>query len=80
LARLHAKLRGYDHDYGVPGNFAGLKQFFSPALGILKKWLNRRRQWRSYNWAGDNELLAHFNIERPRIFRRPQTRVAASKA
>ena len=79
-ARLNAKLRGYYNYYGVPGNFAGLKQFFSHALGILKKWLNRRSQRRSYNWAGYNELLAHFNIERPRIFGRPQTRVAASKA
>jgi RNA-directed DNA polymerase len=80
LARLHAKLRGYYNDYGVPGNSAGLKQFFSQAIRILKKWLNRRSQRRSYNWAGYNELLAHFNIERPRIFGRPQTRVAASKA
>jgi RNA-directed DNA polymerase len=80
LARLHAKLRGYYNDYGVPGNFAGLKPFFSQALRILKKWLNRRSQRRSYNWAGYNELRAHFNIERPRIFGRPQTRVAASKA
>jgi RNA-directed DNA polymerase len=79
-ARLHAKLRGYDHDDGVPGNFAGLKPFFSQALGILKQWLNRRSQQRSYHWAGYNELLAHVNIERPRIVGRPQTSVAASKA
>jgi RNA-directed DNA polymerase len=79
-ARLHAKLRGYDNDYGGHGNFASLTQFFVSAMGILQKWLNRRSQRRSYNWAGYNELLAHFNIERPRIFGRPQTRVAASKA
>lgn len=78
-ARLNAKLRGYDHDYGVPGNFASLKQFFSQALGMLKKWLNRRSQRRSYNWAGDTELLAHFKIARPRIFGRPKTRMASSK-
>jgi hypothetical protein len=80
FARLNAKLRGYYNYYGVPGNFAGLKQFFSQALGILKKWLNRRSQRRSYNWAGYNELLAHFNLERPRIFGRPKTRMATSKA
>lgn len=80
FARLNAKLRGYYHYDGVPGNFAGLKQFFSQALGILKKWLNRRSQRRSYNWAGYNELLAHFNLERPRIFGRPKTRMAPSKA
>jgi len=80
LARLNAKRRGYDNDYGVPGNFAGLQPFFSQALGILKKWLNRRSQRRSYNGAGSNERRAHFKIERPRIVGRPQTRVAASKA
>jgi group II intron reverse transcriptase/maturase len=79
FARLNAKLRGYYNYYGVPGNAAGLKQFFSQALGILKKWLNRRSQRRSYNWAGYTELLAHFKIERPRIFGRPKTRMAASQ-
>jgi RNA-directed DNA polymerase len=79
FVRLNAKLRGYYNDYGVPGNCAGLQQFFSQVLRILKKWLNRRSQWLSYNWAGYNALLAHFNIERPRIVGRPQTRLAASK-
>jgi RNA-directed DNA polymerase len=79
FARLNAKLRGYYNYYGVPGNFASLKQFFSQALGILKKWLNRRSQRRSYNWAGYTELLAHFKIDRPRIVGRPKTRMATSK-
>ena len=79
-ARLNAKLRGYDNSYGVPGNFAGLKQFFSHALGMLKKWRNRRSQRCSYTWAGYHELRAHFNLERARIFGRPKTRMATSKA
>lgn len=79
FARLNAKLRGYYNYYGVPGNSAGLKQFFSQALGILKKWLNRRSQRRSYNWAGYTELLAHFEIARPRIVGRPKTRLATSQ-
>ncbi|MGH8057384.1 MAG: hypothetical protein ACREOH_09145 [Candidatus Entotheonellia bacterium] len=79
FARLNAKLRGYYNYDGVPGNAAGLKQFFSQALGILKKWLNRRSQRRSYNWAGYTELLAHFKIARPRIVGRPKTRLAASQ-
>jgi RNA-directed DNA polymerase len=78
-ARLNATLRGYDNYDGVPGNSAGLKQFFSQAIRILKKWLNRRSQWRSYNWAGYTELLAHFNVVRPRIVGRPTTRMATSK-
>jgi RNA-directed DNA polymerase len=80
FAGLNAKLRGYYNYYGVHGNFASLKQFFYSAMGILKKWLNRRSQRRRYTWAGDEELLARLSIERPRIVGRPQTRVAASKA
>ena len=80
FARLKAKLRGSDHDDGVPGHVAGLKPCFSHALGMLKTWLNRRRQRRRDNWAGDHELLAHFKSERPRIVGRPQTSVAASNA
>jgi RNA-directed DNA polymerase len=78
-ARLHAKLRGYDNDYGVHGNFASLKQFFFSAMGILQKWLNRRSQRRSDTWAGYTELLARFKVERPRIVGRPKTRLAASR-
>jgi RNA-directed DNA polymerase len=35
-ARLHAKLRGYSNDDGVPGNFASLTPVFSQALGLLQ--------------------------------------------
>ncbi len=45
--RLNAKLRGYYNYYGVHGNAASLKEFFNSAMGILLKWLNRRRQRRS---------------------------------
>jgi RNA-directed DNA polymerase len=79
FARLNAKLRGYSNDYGVHGNFASLKQFFFSAMGILQKWLNRRRQRRSDTWAGYTELLARVKVERPRIVGRPKTRLAASR-
>jgi RNA-directed DNA polymerase len=80
LARLNAMLREYSHYYGVPGNFAGLKPFFSQALEMLKKWRNRRSQRRSYNSAGYSERLVPCKIERPRICGRPQTSVAAAEA
>jgi RNA-directed DNA polymerase len=78
-ARLNAKLRGYDNDYGVHGNVASLNQFFFSAMGILQQWLNRRSQRRSYTWAGYTERLARFTVERPRIGGRPQSRLAASR-
>jgi hypothetical protein len=78
-ARLHAKRRGYDNDDGVHGNCASLQQFFFSAMGILQKWLNRRRQRRRDPWAGDTERLARFQVERPRMVGRPTTRLAASR-
>jgi retron-type reverse transcriptase len=78
-ARLNATRRGDDHDDGGPGNAAGLKPFFSQALGILQTWLNRRRQRRRDTWAGYPERLAHVKIERPQIVGRPKTRRAASQ-
>jgi RNA-directed DNA polymerase len=77
---LNAKLRGYYAYYGVNGNYASLKQFFDAALRILFKWLNRRSQRRSYNWTGFRELLQRFQVERPRIVRRPKTKMAAARA
>jgi len=69
---LNAKLRGYYQYYGVHGNYASLQQFFDQAIRILFKWLNRRSQRRSYNWAGFGELLQHYQVERPRIVGRPK--------
>jgi RNA-directed DNA polymerase len=77
---LHAKRRGYYHDYGVNGNSASLHEFFTCAMRILFRWLNRRRQRRSYTWAGFRTLLHHFRVERPRIVGRPPLRLAAGRA
>lgn len=74
---LNAKLRGYCNYYGVIGNDTGLNRFFRAAMRILFKWLNRRGQRRSYNWAGFRELLEQFQVERPRIVGRPKARRAA---
>jgi hypothetical protein len=78
-ARLHAKRRGYDNPYGVPGNGASLTAFFSQTLGILKKWLHRHSPRRSDNWAGYTERLGHFPIDRPRLVGRPKTRMATAQ-
>ena len=64
---LNAKLRGYYNYYGVQGNSTSLQQFFTCAMRILFKWLNRRSQRQRYNWAGFKALLKDFSIERPRI-------------
>jgi group II intron reverse transcriptase/maturase len=64
---LNSKLRGYYNYYGVIGNFDSLREFFSQAMKMLYKWLNRRSQRKSFNYKGFNEMLKHYAIEKPRI-------------
>jgi RNA-directed DNA polymerase len=78
--RLNAKLRGYYNYFGVIGNFASLQLFFFKALKILKRYLNQRSQRKSYNWAGFLQLIKEYHIEKPRIVRRPKTRMGSSVA
>jgi group II intron reverse transcriptase/maturase len=67
LVTLNKKLRGYYNYYGVIGNYVSLQKFFHHGMKILRKWLNRRSQRKSYNrnrfWA----MLNRHQIERPRI-------------
>jgi group II intron reverse transcriptase/maturase len=70
--RLNAKLRGYYNYYGVRGNYASLNEFFQQVQRVHLKWLNRRSQRQSYNWAGYRALLQHFALARPRIVARPK--------
>ena len=76
--RLNAKLRGYYNYYGVRGNYASLNEFFQQVQRLHLKWLNRRSQRQSYNWAGYRTLLQHFALARPRIVGRPKSRLVAS--
>jgi RNA-directed DNA polymerase len=69
---LNAKLRGYYNYYGVSGNYDSLNEFFQQVQRLHLKWLNRRSQRQSYNWAGYRALLQHFALERPRITGRPR--------
>jgi group II intron reverse transcriptase/maturase len=75
---LKPKLQGYYNYYGVSGNHASLQQFFGEAMQILRKWLNRRSQRKSYSWEGFRQLIEHFQVPRPRIRPRPRGRMAVS--
>jgi RNA-directed DNA polymerase len=68
---LNARLRGYYNYYGVIGNYGSLQEFFTQAMRILYKWLNRRSQRRSFNYRGFSEALKHYQIEKPRITEKP---------
>jgi len=67
MATLRAKYRGYWNYYGVIGNYGSLKTFYYRTRRILFKWLNRRSQRLSYNWAGFEDLLKQFLIPAPKI-------------
>jgi len=78
--RLNAKLRGYYNYYGINGNYASLNLYFFQVVKLLRKQLDQRRQRKSYNWVGFNQLIEQFGIEKPRIVNRPKTRLASHVA
>jgi group II intron reverse transcriptase/maturase len=67
MMKLRTKYRGYWNYYGVIGNYDSLMTFYYHSVRILFKWLNRRSQRLSYNWAGFKDLLKQFKIPAPRI-------------
>jgi len=64
---LVAKLRGHYQYYGVSGNMPGIRRFYGLAIRLALKWLNRRSQRRSFNWAGFRAYLEHYPLPKPRI-------------
>jgi len=73
---LCAKLRGYYNYYGVASNSIGLSEFYSRAMRILHKWLNRRSQKSSFTWETFKDLLRRNRIPQPRIVVRSRARQA----
>jgi hypothetical protein len=64
---LAAKLRGHYNYYGVSGNFRMLANFGYVTIRAVHKWLNRRRQRKSFTWQQLNAYLAHYPRPRPHI-------------
>jgi RNA-directed DNA polymerase len=77
MEQLKLKLRGYYNYYGTKDNSLGLKQFYTEAIKKLFKWLNRRSQRTSFNWAEFSAQLKLFRIPWPRITKSRQMRLAA---
>jgi len=67
VAKLNVKFRGYFNYYGVIGNSEGLNEFYSMAIKILYKWLNRRSQRKSFTWDEFNAKMKWYGLIRPRI-------------
>jgi group II intron reverse transcriptase/maturase len=65
MKKVSQKLRGYYRYFGIHGNSRSVWLFHFTAMRILQKWLNRRSDRRSYNWAGFRELLEHYQVPYP---------------
>jgi len=67
FATLIRKVRGHCNYYGVSGNLSRLSSWYYAVRHLVFKWLNRRSQRRSCNWAGFIAMWQHFGVPRPRI-------------
>jgi group II intron reverse transcriptase/maturase len=64
---LIAKLRGHYQYYGVSENYKGIARFYTYAIKLVRKWMNRRSQKRKMNWERFNTYLEHYPLPKPRI-------------
>jgi group II intron reverse transcriptase/maturase len=64
---LRAKLRGHYQYYGVSGNYRAINSYYRRVLVLVRKWLNRRSQKRSMNWAKFNDYVRHYPLPKPSI-------------
>ena len=67
ISQLNKKLSGYYLYYGIIGNSESLRKFYRTIKKILRKWLNRRSQRKSYTWEGFAKMLKQYPILKPRI-------------
>ena len=66
-AMFCAKLRGHIQYYGVSFNIAAVQTFVHHALRILRRWLNRRSQRKSFTWERFFLYLQAHPLPRARI-------------
>ncbi len=64
---LIAKLRGHYQYYGISGNMRALERFYFVTIRLVRKWLNRRSQRKSFSWVGFSKYLKHYPLPLPRI-------------
>lgn len=68
IPALNLKLSGHYHYFGITDNFPSIHRFYIIIHDMLYKWLNRRSQKRSYNFAQFEEMLKVYPLVKPRIF------------
>jgi group II intron reverse transcriptase/maturase len=65
---LRSKLNGHYQYYGVSGNIRELRAYYSRAMRLAYKWVNRRSQRRSYTWHSFLRYLEWNPLPTPRIY------------
>lgn len=65
---LKVKIEGHYRYYGISGNMPGIKAFYKEVVRFVFKWVNRRNQKKSYNWAKFLMYLTHNILPKPRIY------------
>ena len=56
---LRIKLMGHYRYYGISGNYKAIRKFYILAIKLAYKWINRRSQKRSYNWASYTRFIKY---------------------
>jgi len=65
---LVVKLLGHYRYYGISGNYRELKKYYKLAIKLALKWINRRSQKKSYNWAQYSRYLKYNPLPEPKIY------------
>lgn len=64
---LAAKLRGHYEYYGVSENYRAIYKFYTLAIRLARKWLNRRSQKKAMNWGKMGNYLVLYPLPKPKI-------------
>ena len=68
MEKLKQKLLGYFRYYGITDNILNLYKFRYLVRRLTIKWLNRRRQKRSYIWTGFDKMFKYFKVPKVKIY------------
>ena len=65
---LRMKMIGHYRYYGISGNYPALRKFYRCAFKLAYKWINRRSQKRSMNFAKYLRFLEFNPLPQPKVY------------
>ena len=63
-----ARRAGRYRYYGMSGNIRSLQNFYHQVVRLAFKWINRRSQKKSYNWAQFHRFILFNPLPKPKIY------------